>query len=60
MNPTRGKGVADVIALLPRREAARAGRRQIEEILDGLGSPWPWNPMLSRILDLWLIVEEPA
>jgi len=39
---------------------ARAARHQLEEILDTLGQPWPWHAALSRLIDLWLCVEEAA
>ena len=41
-----------------RRAEARAARRQVEDILDQLGKPWPWSRNLSRLIDLWLIMEE--
>jgi hypothetical protein len=33
-------------------------RAHLEQILDGLG--WRWHPVLSKLVGLWLIVEEGA
>jgi hypothetical protein len=41
-----------------RRQAAREARRQVEKLLDALGGPWPWHLGASRLIDLWLVVEE--
>lgn len=42
----------------PRQRQAREARHQIEALLDTLGRPWPWHAGLSRLIDLWVIVEE--
>jgi hypothetical protein len=46
-----------VISVSPRRQA-REARRQTEDALDQLGTPWPWRAGLSKLLDLWIFVEE--
>lgn len=43
---------------MSRAEQAGAARHQIEDLLDSLGRPWPWHAGLSRLIDMWVIVEE--
>jgi hypothetical protein len=44
------------VLIASRRRQARAARHQLESPLDALG--WRWHPGLSRLIDLWLVVEE--
>lgn len=37
---------------------ARAARRQIETALGPDVRRWPWSIGVSRLLDLWLVLEE--
>jgi hypothetical protein len=41
-------------------DQARVARAVVECALDGLGQPWPWHPGASRLIDLWLAVEDAA
>lgn len=46
-----------MISASPRRQA-REARGEAEHALDRLGQPWPWHSGLSRLIDLWILLEE--
>jgi hypothetical protein len=41
-----------------RREAAREARRDVEDALGPDVRSWRWSLGASRLLDLWIVLEE--
>jgi hypothetical protein len=41
-----------------RQREARAARSQLEAALEPDVRDWPWSMGTSRLLDLWIVIEE--